>query len=198
VEAEDLQRSLRVLKMRGSAHVTKPYHLAIEQGGLRVEPPAITRRFDEWGTAPRKPWVARPEGAPLRGLTVLLIEDFTDARETTAAALGAAGAEVIEAGSAQEALVALDERTPDAILCDIGMPDEDGYALIEKIRARPGQAGRIPAAALTAWTQPEDRDKAFASGFQAHLHKPIQPDALVESVARLAGRETAASPPPRR
>ena len=189
VEAEDLQRSLRVLKMRGSAHVTKPYHLAIEEGGLRVEPPAITRRFDEWGTSPRKPWGARAVASPLHGLLVLLVEDFMDARETTAAALVAGGAEVVEAGSAQEAMVVLQAHTPDVILCDIGMPEEDGYALIQRIRSRPGKAGQIPAAALTAWTEPEDRDRALASGFQIHLHKPIQPDALVEAVAHLAGRE---------
>ena len=189
VEAEDLQRSLRVLKMRGSAHVTKPYHLAIELGGLRVEPPAITRRFDEWGTSPRKPWGARAVASPLHGLVVLLVEDFTDARETTAAALMAGGAEVVEAGSAHEAMGILDARTPDVILCDIGMPDEDGYALIQRIRSRSGKAGQIPAAALTAWTEPEDRDRALASGFQMHLHKPVQPDALVEAVAHLAGRE---------
>ena len=189
VDAEDLQRSLRVLKMRGSAHVTKPYHLAIEQGGLRVEPPAISRRFDEWGTSPRKPWGARAVASPLHGLVVLLVEDFTDARETTAAALVAGGADVVEAGSVQEALGVLDTRTPDVILCDIGLPEEDGYALIHRIRSRPGKAGQIPAAALTAWTEPEDRDRALASGFQIHLHKPIQPDALVEAVAHLAGRE---------
>ena len=175
--------------MRGSAHVTKPYHLAIEQGGLRVEPPAITRRFDEWGTSPRKPWGARAVASPLHGLLVLLVEDFTDARETTAAALMAGGAEVVEAGSAPEAMGVLATRTPDVILCDIGMPEEDGYTLIQRIRSRPGKAGQIPAAALTAWTEPEDRDRALASGFQIHLHKPIQPDALVEAVAHLAGRE---------
>jgi circadian clock protein KaiC len=195
VDAEDLQRSLRVLKMRGSAHVTKPYHLAIEQGGLRVEPPAITRRFDEWGTSPRKPWGTRA-GAPLGGLVVLLVEDFTDARETTAAALTAGGAEVVEAGSAQEAMAVLETRTPDVILCDIGMPDEDGYDLMRRIRSRPGKVGQIPAAALTAWTEPEDREKAFASGFQIHLHKPIQPDVLVEAAAHLAGRQSQGSTTP--
>jgi CheY-like chemotaxis protein len=182
--------------MRGSAHVTKPYHLAIEQGGLRVEPPAITRRFDEWGTSPRKPWGARAGSAPLGGLVVLLVEDFTDARETTAAALTAGGAEVVEAGSAQEAMAVLETRTPDVILCDIGMPDEDGYDLMRRIRARPGKGGQIPAAALTAWTEPEDREKAFASGFQIHLHKPIQPDVLVEAAAHLAGRESQGGPAP--
>ena len=196
VDAEDLQRSLRVLKMRGSAHVTKPYHLAIEQGGLRVEPPAVTRRFDEWGATQRRAWGPRPSAAPLQGLVVLLIEDFTDARETTAAALAAGGAEVLEAGSAQEAMVVLDARTPDVMLCDIGMPDEDGYSLIRRVRERPGRSGQIPAAALTAWTEPEDRDRALSSGFQLHLHKPVQPDALVEAVGRLAGRQVQAATVP--
>lgn len=193
VDAEDLQRSLRVLKLRGSAHVTKPYHLAIEQGGLRVEPPAISRRFDEWGTVQRRAWASRASAGPLQGLVVLLVEDFTDARETTAAALAAGGAEVLEAGSAQEAIAVLDARTPDVILCDIGMPDEDGYSLIRRVRERAGRAGQIPAAALTAWTEPEDRDRALASGFQIHLQKPVQPDALVEAVGRLTGRPVPAT-----
>jgi len=101
----------------------------------------------------------------------------------------AGGAEVVEAGSAPEAMGVLATRTPDVILCDIGMPEEDGYTLIQRIRSRPGKAGQIPAAALTAWTEPEDRDRALASGFQIHLPKPIQPDALVEAVAHLAGRQ---------
>src|SRR5437773_2777442 len=92
-------------------------------------------------------------------------------------------------GSAPEAMGVHATRTPDVILCDIGMPEEDGYTLIQRIRSRPGKAGQIPAAALTAWTEPEDRDRALASGFQIHLHKPIQPDALVEAVAHLAGRQ---------
>jgi len=129
---------------------------------------------------------------------VLLVEDFTDARETTAAALVAVGAEVLEAGSAQEAMALLEKHMPDAIVCDIGMPEEDGYDLIRRIRSRPGKAGQIPAAALTAWTGPEDRDKALESGFQIHLHKPIQPDALVEAVASLTGREARGGAAPAR
>jgi hypothetical protein len=144
VEAEDLQRSLRVLKMRGSAHVTKPYHLAIEQGGLRVEPAAITRRFDQWGTSPRKPWGGRAGSAPLSGLLVLLVEDFTDARETTAAALLAGGAEVVEASSAQEAMGMLQTHTPDVIVCDIGMPEGTGIRSSGGSGRAPARRGRSP------------------------------------------------------
>jgi len=180
---DDLQRSLRVLKMRGSAHVTKPYHLAIEQGGLRVEPPAIRRRAQE------------VPAVPLNGVRVLLVEDFTDAREAAATTLRAAGAEVVEAASAPEALLLLQSESPDVMLCDIGLPGENGYALIRRIRALPDDAGRIPAAALTAWSLPEDKDEAASAGYQAHLHKPILPDDLVAAVARLAQRAPASGAP---
>jgi len=183
VTGDDLRRSLRVLKMRGSAHVTKPYHLAIEQGGLRVEPPAIRQRNREAGAM------------PLDGLRILLVEDFHDAREVVAATLRAAGAEVLEAGSAAEALAALQGPPPDVMLCDIGLPDENGYSLMLRIRALPGAAGRIPAAAFTAWNLPEDEAQSTAAGYQAHLHKPVLPDDLVAAVAQLAHKAHAGEAP---
>jgi CheY-like chemotaxis protein len=77
----------------------------------------------------------------------------------------------------------------DVLLSDIGMPDRDGYDLIGRIRAMaPDRGGAVPAAALTAFARPEDRSRALAAGYQAHVAKPVDPAELVRAVAELAGR----------
>jgi len=97
--------------------------------------------------------------------------------------LEAHGAEVRGASSAAEGFAALDRFTPQVILCDIAMPGDDGHAFIRRLRSR----GReIPAAALTALASEEDRKRAFESGFQMHLAKPIDSDRLATAVATLA------------
>ena len=108
-------------------------------------------------------------------------------------ALEQSGANVTAVASADEALRALVQVRPDVVISDIGMPDEDGYALIRKLRALPPEAGgQIPALALTAYARDEDRRQALSAGFQMHLSKPVEPDKLIATVARLAGRmETA-------
>ena len=99
------------------------------------------------------------------------------------------GYEVIITRSAAEALVALEQHRPDILISDLGMPDEDGYSLIEKIRALPSErGGDIPAAALTAYARAEDRMRVLRSGFQFHLPKPVDSAELVTVVASLAGR----------
>jgi CheY-like chemotaxis protein len=78
---------------------------------------------------------------------------------------------------------------PDVLVSDIGMPDEDGYELIRRVRRlKPEEGGRTPAVALTAYARDEDRRKAVRAGFQTHLAKPAAPDKLAEAVASLAGR----------
>jgi hypothetical protein len=123
----------------------------------------------------------------LVGVCVLVVDDEPDAREIMATALEASGARVEIAASAREALEIL-ERTPvDVLLSDIAMPDEDGYALIYKVRASIARKfADIPAAAVTAFTGPEDRARALAAGFQVHLPKPLRPVDLVRTVERLA------------
>jgi CheY-like chemotaxis protein len=75
------------------------------------------------------------------------------------------------------------------LLSDIGMPGEDGISLIRRVRGLdPDRGGKVPAAALTAYTQPSDRDRALSAGFQAFLAKPVDPHELAAAVARLAGR----------
>jgi signal transduction histidine kinase len=123
----------------------------------------------------------------LAGVRVLVVEDDEDTRELLVRALERGGAQVEEAGSVAEALAALDCRLPDVLVSDIGMPGEDGYSLIRKLRARE-RGAELPAAALTAYARNEDRVQALQAGFNAHIAKPVDPTELVQIVARLAGR----------
>ena len=130
------------------------------------------------------------DGLPsLQGLKVLVVDDEADTRELISEVLRECGSEVITSCSAAEALVALEQDKPDILISDLGMPDEDGYALITKIRALPSnRGGQIPAAALTAYARAEDRMRVLRSGFQFHLPKPVDSAELVTVVASLAGR----------
>jgi PAS domain S-box-containing protein len=139
---------------------------------------------------------ANPEEVPtfdglpsLQGLKVLVVDDEADTRELIGEVLKEVGSEVITCRSAEEALAALKQHKPDILISDLGMPDEDGYSLISKIRALPSeQGGHIPAAALTAYARAEDRMRVLRSGFQFHLPKPVDSAELVTVVASLAGR----------
>ena len=136
--------------------------------------------------------VDRPIGpAPrqLSGVSVLLVDDDAEMRELLTAIFTLAGAEVRAAACSTEALDMLARIQPNVIICDIGMPNEDGYSLIQKIRRKSdGQGGRIPALALTAYGRPEDRRQCLLAGFQAYLAKPAEPEELLALVAGLAGR----------
>ena len=130
------------------------------------------------------------EGLPsLEGLKVLVVDDEADTRELICEVLKECGSQVITSDSAADALVALEQHKPDILISDLGMPDEDGYSLISKIRALPAdRGGQIPAAALTAYARTEDRMRVLRSGFQFHLPKPVDSAELVTVVANLAGR----------
>lgn len=134
--------------------------------------------------------IASLAGLPsLKGLKVLAVDDEADTRELIREVLRECGAEVILSRSAAEALEALEQHKPDILISDLGMPDEDGYSLITKIRALPSdRGGHIPAAALTAYARTEDRLRVLRSGFQFHLPKPVDSAELVTVVASLAGR----------
>jgi PAS domain S-box-containing protein len=134
------------------------------------------------------PFECAPE---LEGLHVLVVDDEEDGRTLVAAILEKCGARVTAVGSVAAALQSLQSELPDIILSDIGMPEEDGYSLIRKIRAmRPEEGGQIPAAALTAYARVEDRMRVLRAGFQIHLPKPIEPAELIAVAASLAGRHT--------
>lgn len=130
------------------------------------------------------------EGLPsLEGLTVLVVDDEPDTRELIQQVLKECGSDVITSRSVAEALEALEQYRPDILISDLGMPDEDGYSLISKVRALPAErGGNIPAAALTAYARAEDRMRVLRSGFQFHLPKPVDSAELVTVVASLAGR----------
>jgi signal transduction histidine kinase len=132
---------------------------------------------------------------PLLGLRILVADDQEDSRDMIAFLLTRQGAVVTGVGSGAEAYAAVRAQPPDVFLSDIEMPDESGYALIGRVRAlTPLQGGAVPAAAMTAHGSREDRDRALAAGFHAHLPKPFQPTDLLALVADLAGRTAPAAP----
>jgi signal transduction histidine kinase/AmiR/NasT family two-component response regulator len=136
------------------------------------------------------------DGASLAGLRVLVVDDEADARTLARRVLEERGAEVVAVGSAAEALEAVDGGDEvNVVVSDIGMPEHDGYELITRVRAMPGNAGRIPAVALTALARDEDRKRTLLAGYQVHISKPVDPAELVTVIAMLAGRSGSAYVP---
>ncbi|MFH7028058.1 MAG: ATP-binding protein [Heteroscytonema crispum UTEX LB 1556] len=125
------------------------------------------------------------------GLQVLVVEDETDARELVTTILEEYGAEVIAAGSANEALNVLANFQPHVLLSDIGMPEKDGYMLIREIRAmEANKSEQLPAIALTAYTRESDRIQALLAGFQQHISKPVCAEELIAVVATVVKSKT--------
>jgi CheY-like chemotaxis protein len=130
----------------------------------------------------------RPRGE-LAGLRVLVVEDDADARELVSAILEDAGAIVSSADSAATGFDAVSVFHPQLLVSDIGMPGEDGYSLIRRIRALGVEAGGgLPSVALTAFTRPEDRVRALTAGFTVHMGKPVSPADLVNTLKNLASQ----------
>jgi len=128
----------------------------------------------------------------IRGLRVLVVEDETDSAEFVKRLLENHGATVGVAASARDALDILDRHQTDILISDIGLPEVDGYQLLERIRRRGvANGGSIPAIALTAFARPEDRTRALLAGYQAHLAKPIESTELIATVASFAELATA-------
>ena len=157
---------------------------------LAGTPPDVETR-----TKRRHPAVT--EGAPLSGLELpsiaglqlLVVDDAEDARELLKELLTTQGAGVETAGTAAQAITALERGRPDVIISDLEMPDRDGFELIRAIRARPRpEGGAVPAIALTAYARPEDRSRSLLSGFQVHLAKPVDLSELIATIASLATR----------
>ena len=133
----------------------------------------------------------------LRSVEVLVLDDEADARDLVTAVLVKAGARVRTAGSADEAIALLREQAPDVVLSDIGLPSEDGYSFIRRVREI---SPNVPAAALTAYASIDDHRRALEAGFQAHVTKPIEPvdlTLLVASLVRHARNPTPALGTPR-
>jgi two-component system CheB/CheR fusion protein len=130
---------------------------------------------------------ARKALPDVAGLRLLVLEDDEATRESMAEVLTMAGAAVRAVATVHEAIQALSEFQPDVLLSDLAMPGEDGYALITRVRSFPPErGGRIPAAAISALASFDDRQRALDAGFQMHIPKPVDIDALFSAVARLA------------
>ncbi len=135
----------------------------------------------------------------LTGTKVLVVDDQADAREPLRRALEGAGAEVITAACAREAIEAVREQRPDVMISDIAMPGMDGYELVRSIRALPpGRGSRTPSIALTAYSSREAREASFQAGFNAHMAKPISTVELLGMVTTLVPRLRPQSAPPDR
>jgi signal transduction histidine kinase len=187
---------LAIVKQLVDAHGgTITAHSEGEGRGASFTVELVARAVSE---APRERWAgatstARASSPPrdirLDGVRLLIVDDDEDSRDLVGLLLAEQGAAVSSASSAGEALRLVAESPPDVLLSDIGMPDVNGYSLIRRVRSLPGdRGGRTPAIALTAYARPEDGERAFAAGFQAHVTKPIDPDRLAAVVANLAGR----------
>jgi signal transduction histidine kinase/ActR/RegA family two-component response regulator len=122
----------------------------------------------------------------LAGLRILVVDDEFDTRQVISTVIAQFGGNVIACASAAEALEALQRFRPDILMSDIGMPGEDGYALIRQVRALPLDCGgATPAAALTAYARDEDRRRALSAGYQLHIAKPFSPQDLIAAVTNL-------------
>lgn len=154
-----------------------------------VELPAAPIRHD----SPSRPALpaARPlpQPAELSGLRILVLDDEADSRDLLATVLSRCNAQVVTADTVQGALAEVETKVPDVIISDIGMPVEDGYVFIERLRRLPAdRGGRTRAVALTAYSRMEDRTRALLAGFDVHVAKPVEPAELMMVLASLVRR----------
>ncbi|NJO77815.1 MAG: response regulator [Cyanobacteria bacterium RM1_2_2] len=142
------------------------------------------------------PEIGQPSGGDHNGkalslseIQVLIVEDHHDTRDFLAMVLQASGAEVTAVSSANEAIRHLEHAQPDVLVSDIGLPIEDGYKLIRKVRdSEATQGNHIPAIALTAYVRAEDQLRALSAGFEMHVAKPVEPEELIAAIAQAVGR----------
>ena len=146
--------------------------------------------------------VSKPAAEPvtLKGIHILIVDDDEDGREMLRTALRDYGAIVHVAAGASEAMALLEDKlTPDVLISDIGMPDADGYEFIRRVRTAKNAATRLlPAIAVTAYADPEDRIRATVAGYQAHLAKPVDAALVAASVASLVLAPRRTSKPTRK
>ncbi|HKG21786.1 MAG TPA: response regulator, partial [Blastocatellia bacterium] len=150
---------------------------------------------ESWADSANTDGAGRDDASPdcpptLKGLRLFIVDDEPDTLEMLTVALEQCEARVTAALSVEKALEALDLLRPDVLISDIGMPGEDGYALIKKVRALEQERGwpTIPCVALTAFAGKEDRMRSLSAGFQMHLPKPIDVDELIAVIENLSDR----------
>jgi len=169
--------------------------VGVDSGGVRqgstfwVSLPAVSGI----GALPRMPAAASAEPVTLKGVAILIVDDETDGRELLVAMLQEYGALVRAVDSAGAALRILNDGddgfTPDVLVSDVGMPGTDGFALVRAIRNLPSERARkLPAIAVTAYANPEDRVKALVAGYQNHVPKPVDANQLAAAIAQLVAR----------
>jgi signal transduction histidine kinase/ActR/RegA family two-component response regulator len=150
----------------------------------------VPRSVDEERLHPKSAGLPADLRLPdLTGVRVLVVDDQADARELIRRILEECDAEVLTAGTADEALLLLARTRPNLLISDLSMPDGDGFELLRRVRTlEQTRDGRIPAIALTAFARSEDRTRALRAGFLIHVAKPVEPSELVAAVASVAGR----------
>jgi CheY-like chemotaxis protein len=159
-----------------------------------VSLPVLPVRREPASDAPRVHPTAQMETSfdfspELADLRILLVDDEADSRDLLTLVLSSSGARVTSAISAAEVFDRIKKEKFDVLISDIGMPEEDGFSLIRKIRELPNeQSGSVPAIALTAYARAEDRVQAMRAGFQIHIAKPVEPAELIAVVENLAGQ----------
>jgi PAS domain S-box-containing protein len=161
---------------RGAVFIVRlPRRQGVSADSASAEQTALANAREKWQPAPS-----------LQDVSILVVDDEKDILEAMAIGLGRYGARVATASSASEALDALKRERPHVLVADIGMPGEDGYALLQKVRALPAErGGATPAIALTAYAGQQDRLDALRTGFQMHVPKPVTPAELAIAVASL-------------
>jgi CheY-like chemotaxis protein/two-component sensor histidine kinase len=136
------------------------------------------------------PAEATAEPITLKGVSILIVDDETDAREMLTAMLQDYGAlvQAVESASAAMTVLSGDDFTPDVLISDVGMPGTDGFALVREIRNLPSDRRKLPAIAVTAYANPEDRVRALVAGYQTHIPKPVDANILAAAIAKLVVR----------
>jgi PAS domain S-box-containing protein len=176
----------QIVEMHGGT--VKAESLGENQGAtFTIQLPVIQQTISTTSESPQ----AKSENteAPLSNLQILVVDDDDDTREFQAFLLQQSGARVIAVASGLEALQVLEQSIPDLLLSDVGMPEMDGYMLIQQIRSRPSdRGGTIRAIAVSAYAMDFDQQKALQSGFQAHLTKPVESEKLIKTIINLLHR----------
>ena len=156
---------------------------------IKVKLRTIDSKSDPSDERPTKRAFKKEEWMPdtrLKDIKVVAVDDNADARELLKVILERSSAETAVVSSGQEALEAIKDLHPDVLICDLAMPEMDGYEVLENVRRLEPELGQLPVIAFTAAARDEDRAATRLAGFQAHLAKPIEPNKLITIILELA------------